>query len=398
MRTNLKAFLISVNLFLLSSFVFGQSYLSHEWQDQIEITKTKNLLVTILNKTVYPVKIVPIQSSTSFASLLKTEQVYNGMYFATVSGEYAFKEQVYSRNFAIDIAKYGKSFLNDIDYDKGDLDSIGFYMESYLARYLIIGVEWEIGGQKFETALIKEMKEVININEDNHFKRIVIDINEEDLGIAKRIEFTNLGNFSIQLKNDNFLVVLENDDGSYRKPVFDGSLPPDGVYDFEALIKLPDLGWKKIRDRESIKLAMISGSLKVSPEDILGGIVKSPATTPAAEANQNSSSKKKIDLVLFPGSKRHKDVWLYNGYNKGLIFYIPISAEEGNQALSDDRVMPHHLDNTGIPTKVKLYPGVYPVFYVDKDFNDDYVVFSNLTVGDKSRQKASFTKKGIRKF
>jgi hypothetical protein len=397
MRTNLKAFLISVNLFLLSSLVFGQSYLTHQWQDQVEITKTKNLLVTIVNKTSYPIKVSPIQSSSSFSEALKLEQIYQGMYFATVTSDYSFSN-VYSRNFAIDIAKYGKSMENDVNIDDGLTNTLAYYMESYLARYLVVAVECQIDGASIETAIIKEMKEAININGDNHFRRIVIEISNEDLGVAKKIEFQNLGNFSIQLKNQQFLVVLENNNGTYSQPVFDGPLPKDGVYEFEALIKLPDLGWKKIRDRESIKLAMISGSLKVSPEDILGGIVKSPATTPAAEANQNSSSRKKIDLVLFPGSKRHKDVWLYNGYNKGLIFYIPIASEEGNQALSDERVEPKHLDNTGVPVKIKLYPGVYPIFYVDKDFKDDYVVLSNLTVGDKSRQKASFTKSGIRKF
>jgi len=63
-----------------------------------------------------------------------------------------------------------------------------------------------------------------------------------------------------------------------------------------------------------------------------------------------------------------------------------------------DRVAPNHLDNTGVPVKMKIYPGVYPVFYVDKDFNSEFVVLSNLTVGNQPRQKASFTKSGIRKF
>ena len=363
MRTNLKAVLISVNLFLLSSLVFGQSqsYLTHQWQDQVEITKTKNLLVTIVNKTSYPITVSPIQSSSSFSEALKLEQIYQGMYFATVTSDYSFSN-VYSRNFAIDIAKYGKSMVNDINLDDGLTDTLEYYMESYLAKYLIVSVECQIDGASIETAIIKEMKEAININGDNHFRRIVIEISNEDLGVAKKIEFQNLGNFSIQLKNDKFLVVLENNNGTYSQPVFDGPLPKDGVYEFETLIKLPELGWKKIRDRELVSLAMVSGKLKVSPEDILGGIVKSPATTPAAEANQNSSSRKKTDLVLFPGSRRHKDVWLYNGYNKGLIFYIPIASEEGNQALSDERVEPKHLDNTGVPVKIKLYPGVYPIF------------------------------------
>lgn len=372
-------------------------YLDHQIGDYIYLIESKNSIATVLNKTSHEIDVMSINQSTMSASL-KTEALYNGMYFATISGQYSFKGKVFSRNFPIDIAKYRDQTPSELDYlettESGD--TIYSY-PGYIARYLVLGVKWKIGDDQFETVLIKEMPSALAIGEENHFQRIVVEITDMDLGIAKKVEFKNLGNFSIQLKNEKFLVVLENQNGTWEKPVFEGSLPDDGVYEFETLIKLPDLGWKKVRGRENVKLSIVKGKLNVTEADILGGTIKT-----MADPNSSTSSKdqEKVFLGTFPGSQKHKDVWMYNGYGKDLIFFIPLNADKGNQAFvkSDEREMIRSIDNTGKPVKFKLTPGVYPIFYLDKDFLEEYVVFSNLTVGKESRQKASFMKSGIRKF